>query len=517
MNKLIHKELLFLGILLLLAFFFYHDLLHAFPMNMHLWRQTDSISFAMLYKKGVPFFEPEQYRLWADDFSTGKTVGEFPLIYYIVGKLWKIFGESIAIFRGLQMFILLAGIFAVYKSAYLILKNYLAAGFVALLVFSSPVLAFYGVSFAMNGTAWAVTFIGTYFYLIYRKKKPEKMYLIESFFFFFLGGLLKITALMFPLAFAGVRLTEIITKKEKIKYEDIFFWGGIFLVVGGWYFGFVPYYNNLHGYSYTANTTFPIWELDKEGWLKYIDKLFGYHLKMFYNYPVLILTGVMAPFIVFFLRKKLPAELYFFTLFLYLETFAYFLLRGKPLSVHDYYWIAFVPAVAVTFLVFLYFLIHNHSPIYYHTYTKTLFVGFTVYNIIYAKEVLRLKQFPEKVSRTWVSQGFINWNIAYQADVKKFLYPYYEMRDSLQKWGIQKEDKILSLSDPGMNITLYFLDRKGWTKVYDEEIGEYILQNRHPDWLFIRKEDRENYPYVWKYVRDSITEYKGIAVYKLSK
>ncbi len=513
------KDFIVLMLLGMLSVVYYKDILSALPLNMHLWRQTDSISFTYNYYKGASFLEPELHQLGADDFTTGKTVGEFPLFYYIIGNIWKITEESLFIYRFVQMLVLLTGLFFLYKSALLVLGDFFGAVFIVLLAFSSPVLAFYGVSFAMNGTAWALAFIGTYFYLFYVKKNSSLFFLLISFLFFTLGGLLKITAMILPIAFFGIFIKKILLRElpRKEQIYRLLFWVGIFFFVIAWYFGYVPYFNKLHGYSYTQNTFYPLWNME-QSYSDFLLKIVDYHLIMFFSRPVLEIVTVFIFFMFLFLWNKIPGELYLFALIVYLGNFSYFLLRGAPLSVHDYYWIAFVCNVIVAFVILLFVIKKYYPDIYTHPYFKLFLIVFTIYNIAYTHKVLRLKRSPKKVkNHLLVSKEFVEWNKWYDYVNEKNYYPYYEMRDSLLQWGILPQDKVLSFSDIGANISLYFLERKGWTRLRENpQKTKYILNHKQPKWLFIKKEDLKHYPYIREYIRDSVTEYKGIGIYRLS-
>ena len=70
----------------------YFNILDSRPQGMHVWRQTDCLSFAAnYYYQDLPFLEPEIY--WQGSDKGGKTVSEFPIIYYLTAKIWKITGK----------------------------------------------------------------------------------------------------------------------------------------------------------------------------------------------------------------------------------------------------------------------------------------------------------------------------------------------------------------------------------------------------------------------------------------
>ena len=86
-------SLLFAG---LCWYFNYNDTFFQSPQSVHIWRQTNSLSMTqMYYQYNVPFFQPEIQSQVCDQGTSGKTVGEFPIIYYAMAKVWKIFGKSV--------------------------------------------------------------------------------------------------------------------------------------------------------------------------------------------------------------------------------------------------------------------------------------------------------------------------------------------------------------------------------------------------------------------------------------
>jgi hypothetical protein len=84
-------------IVVLSLVFEYNHILHMPPQSMHDWRQADCASFAMMYyDHGMNFFEPKVFNLL---MGGGHAAGEFPILYYFVAILYKVFGPHEFIFR----------------------------------------------------------------------------------------------------------------------------------------------------------------------------------------------------------------------------------------------------------------------------------------------------------------------------------------------------------------------------------------------------------------------------------
>ena len=79
-------------LLLMVLFSLYGVFDHFFDgiLPIHEWRKTDSLSIALNYAKGAPFLEPQTQLILAS--GTRNATSEFPIIYFILGKLWQVFG-----------------------------------------------------------------------------------------------------------------------------------------------------------------------------------------------------------------------------------------------------------------------------------------------------------------------------------------------------------------------------------------------------------------------------------------
>ncbi len=109
------------------------------PQSLHIWRQTNSLSLTQnYYQYNLPFFQPEMHNQFCDQGYSGKAAGEFPIIYYAVAQLWKVFGKHEWIFKLVHLLILFFGLFLLFQTLSRIIDNRFWAGFLSLLV--SPLL-----------------------------------------------------------------------------------------------------------------------------------------------------------------------------------------------------------------------------------------------------------------------------------------------------------------------------------------------------------------------------------------
>ena len=124
-----HADLLFVALLLAVSLLYgYHDILFARPSYHHIWRQADCLSITMNYfQDDRNFFRPAIN--WVGD-SGGRTISEFPIIYFSVAQLWKVFGYHEFIFRLINVLIVFSGLFCLFRLA----REFLSDTFWAILI-----------------------------------------------------------------------------------------------------------------------------------------------------------------------------------------------------------------------------------------------------------------------------------------------------------------------------------------------------------------------------------------------
>ncbi|MBK8503622.1 MAG: hypothetical protein IPL46_16280 [Saprospiraceae bacterium] len=96
---------------------------------------------------------------------------------------------------------------------------------------------------------------------------------------------------------------------------------------------------------------------------------------------------------------------------------------------------------------------------------------------------------------------------------------FNEIEPLLKELNITRQDKVLSLSDYSINITLYLMDRKGWTDygvgMNPDRIEEKIELGAK--YLFIADQKTLENPVLTPYIQDKIGSYKNISIFDLSK
>ncbi|HEX7410899.1 MAG TPA: glycosyltransferase family 39 protein [Bacteroidales bacterium] len=518
------SDLPFLFLFIIFAAFYYDSVLNKGPLNVHLWRQTDCLSITRNYSEGASFFKPETNILLADDNTTSLSVAEFPILYYIVGMIWKLFGESYLSYRLFYLLILFAGLFAFYKSLRIILNNNFWATTISLLLFTSPVYVVYGVSFLTDVPAFSFVLIALYFFLQYHRKKAQKLLFI-SIAFFALAGLIKISSLIaFIFLFAILILESLSIKslgKRKLFNCNKYEWTGfisVILVVISWY-SYVEYFDALHGFKYSAGSIFPIWNVEKDAIGKLFININNFTSYVFFN-RLMLFTLLIIGIINLFLWRRIPVFAYLTNIIIALGGIIYFILWASILGIHDYYFTALLILFVGILIPFIWFIKTNHPDIFNGYPIKIFLVIFLSYNFVYCFVVVKLKTFASQGEFVFVgNQEFVNLMKWTNWDVSTNLNRFESMKPYIREIGIKKEDKVISLPDPSFNISLYFTNQKGWSDYLNYSKSEDIekLIQKGAKYLFISDPKLLKEEFLAPFLSNKIGDYKGIGIFKLSK
>jgi len=521
LNKFLQRDYVFVLMFALMACIYYDSVLDKGPLNVHIWRQTDCLSITQHYMEGTSFLEPDMHLQYSDSLSDGRSAGEFPILYYAVGNIWKVFGESYLSYRLVCLSILFFGLFCFFKSVRIVFDDFWIALLLSALLFTSPVLVVYGVSFLTDGPAFSFVLVALYFLVLYIRKTDRKMlYLAMA--FFALAGLIKVSSLMIfffmfiILVLESLSFQSLGTKKLfKIdRYEWIAFLS-VFAIVLAWYV-YAHYYNLLHGFKFTINNIYPIWMLKSDRFAPWIDELVNFSSYIFFSRPVLALLFLVS-IANLFLWKKIPPFAYLANVILLMGSTAYFILWAPLLGIHDYYYVALLVLFLSAFLPFVWF-IKNRFPHFFRGYwLKIILLVFVGYNFFYCKAIVELKTLSQRGNYAIIgNEAFVkgmiweNWNIYFNWN------RFREMRPYLDEIGVKPEDKIISVPDQSPNASLYLLNRKGWTNAIDHDLTNIDKFIQHgAKYLFVSDPKTLQLEHLQPYLSDKIGEFKGIEVYRL--
>ncbi|MFT7344509.1 MAG: hypothetical protein ACI9XP_001094, partial [Lentimonas sp.] len=511
------RDIIFVLLFAAMAISYYDGVLEKGPYNMHLWRQTDCLSITQMYSEGADLFSPEMHIQLADKNTSGKTAGEFPILYYAVGKLWSWTGQSYFTYRLIWLIVLFFGVFSLFKTLQLTTKNDLISFLIPLLLFTSPVFVFYGVSFLTDAPAFSFILIGIYFFTKHHFSSKSS-FLYWACFFFLLAGLIKVSSLI-AFIFLGFILLLELFGISSVKNSNLFPFkkkaliAFILTVLGifSWYY-YASIYNEAHSLKYTFNSVYTFFDIpssDMQHWWYDFRDLSSV---IFLSRPLFILLLLVAIFNLF-LWRKLPKLLYLMSPIILLGSLLYFFLWAPLMAVHDYYFVALlilIPAIFTPFCWFLKEAINSKVKVRVLSIFGFLFL---VYNFIYCLQVTKLKTGAQNGEFAWVgnekftsNMRYINWDVAANWKSLERIQP------ELRKWGVKKEDLFICLPDGSFNVSLFLVGQKGWTNFLNYNTSEQIenLIDKGAKYLLIMRRESENQEFLESFKQVKIGEFENL-------
>lgn len=497
----------FLIVFVLLSFTYdYHSILFKTTQSIHQWRQCDCLSITMnYYQDNNSFLEPSTHNLAGD--GTGKTISECPIIYYSVGSLWKIFGHHEYIYRAIVLLFFFFGLLAVFKLFEVILKDSILAIVGSLFLFTSPTLVYYANNFLMNIPAFSMALIGLYFFFRFQRMGSNRFFyaFVAS---YTIAGLLKTPALLTFCAILGIYFLELINIKlnsEKKIFDKPIQQGlvllGLVIVQVGWY-SYAKSYNDEFNSSSFLIGILPIWEMNSEEIKTTFNTIYEHIKWNYFRAETQLLLVILYGFVLFFFRQNKKILVYF-TLICSIGLLSFCVLFFSPLKDHDYYTINLFILVPITLLSFLSLLKNKFPKTFQSILLKIALIVFLIHNTDFARRRM-LGRYSEE---GWQNNYYITNLISFR-----------EIPSYLRSIGINKEDKVISLSDNSINISLYLMNQKGWTNYLINGDSNHIKEKIKLGAEYLMISDPETYEEkeIAPFLNEQVGEFKNINIYRLS-
>lgn len=497
------------GLLFVAMAFYYQfdDILFYPPQSLHQWRQTDCLSITYnYYKLHASFFEPSVHYL--GHTGDGKTVSDFPLIYYLVAQLWSIWGHHEFIYRALVLTLFFGGLLAVQLLVEDILKDSFVALFVSLMLFTSPTLVYYSNNFLMNIPAFSLALMGLYFFYKYHKTNKIGWFLAFAS-LYGLAGLLKISAL---LSFVAISIIFLLSGRLNVSFRNYHLFKltplkltvlvlVIFIQISWYLWAF--HYNKAHNSGIFLIGILPLWEMsvsDIALTLEFIRE----HIRTDY-YREYTQVVLLAVFVFNSLHYKHLS--FFWKWFNALLTGGFVLYIGLfffALKNHDYYVInlfILVPVVLVTFFIVLK---KKYPPIFSSLLFRLILVLVLVSNIGFAAEKITERYHKN----SWQNKEYITFNKIFTT-----IPPF------LRELHIKPTDKVLSLSDNSINISLYLMQQRGWTNFGVNLDSMKIRQkiNAGAKYLLLNHRDSTALQKTWPFISHKMAKFGNVDIYSLKE
>jgi hypothetical protein len=422
------------------------------PQSVHCWRQADGAAQALnYYQNKLQFWKPGVLNVIENNHHT---VGEFPIFYWLAAVLYKIFGVQEWILKSLHLIVFVIGIYHLFKLSDAILQNTVAALAIALLPFTTPVVAFYSLNFLPNAPALGLAFSGWYYFYKYViDSKLKDWHICTS--IFLLIGLLKPTVLMGWVAIMVLYKIDILRSyffkkeppifKEKLKMLPSFFM--VLIAVLAWRVWSNQYNIAAGSKFFFLDTIMPIWKADAEdrqkiyGWLT--D--YGLPIHVFTKTSLQILAIILI--LNFILIKKQNKILFSVFILNLLGILAVIILWYQQLMVHDYYYIEWM-VLPISMLISLFYVFKQFKIKYLHNILTILLCCFLIKNAVHTRKEM-LHRYDQK-------GDFYN-------DYNFSLFKTPELQLFFKGLGISERDTVLSIPDVSPNASLYWLRLRGFT------------------------------------------------------
>lgn len=518
----IGRDNMVLGCILLMSAIYLAPIIPKGPLHTHMWRQTDCLSITQHYYEGNGFLEPEMHILLGDDYTSGRSAGEFPILYYTVATFWKVFGPSYWSYRLFYAIILIGGIWSFYRSLVLLFKTRFWPAWLTLLLYTSPIYIYYGVTFLTDVPAFSFVLMAIHALILYRIRDQYRLFLL-SVILFALAGLLKVSSLIafvfLLFIFLIERLGVSTLKRQKLFRHPIKEFAGLLFVLISiltWYF-YAHFYNSDSGFKYTFNSIYPFWEKEAEELRHFQEYIEIYIIPVVFHWSVLGLLLLVSVFNLL-LIKRIYLLAYFSNLIILVGATTYFLLWTPLMSHHDYYYIALlilVPAILVPFYLFLR---QHHFGLLKSHFARSIAVIYLMFNFVYCTSVVYLKSDVQNFPRLLIFNKEFVEIMEYYHWERQANYGRLERMDSyMNELGVTEDAKVVVLPDPSFNVSLYLLNRRGWTgreEFSSIEDMEKLMQ-RGPTHLIILDDQMLGVDYLQPYLTEPIGNFEGVLVYKL--
>lgn len=430
------------------------------PVSLHSWRQADGASFARCYyEDGMDFFSPGVHNLQS---GSGKTVAEFPLMYYLAAVMYQFFGPEPIVFRLLNFLALALGLFTLFRLLLRQLGSWAPALLLPFLLLGFPVLAFYGFNFMPNTPALGFLLLAAGAFFRYQRSGQAGHYYLMCL-LALLGALIKISMLIPFLALAGTIFLEKILPRKSEGFRSPA-WGPflassllVAALVGGWY-QWASYSNHQHGSFILLTGLKPIWDMAAEDIRFTFQILFReehhYWEIIVWKYTLWLFMGLWALSLLAF--RKIPRPAYLFLILLSLGSVSFLLIFFYQLYIHGYYWLDVLALPVYVFALSLWLLKQSFPRILHHLAFHLAFLAFVLLNIHYCYGKMQFFYSEEYVGD--LNPGFLKQEA---------------LQDFYRRHGISFDSTHVNVApDMTPNLNLYYLNLRGWPWRMDHDFRD---------------------------------------------
>ncbi len=454
------------------------------PHGDHAWAQCDRASIALNYFQfDQKLLIPHTHNLVYN--SSGIAVGEFPLIPFLVSKLYRCFGFHEFLYR---FFILGFSLFG-FVIAFLISKDFLKTVLFQLLAATlwlvSPNLIYYSTGFLPDTVALTFFILGFYFLVKGNFKSVRSILLFAV--FSSVAVLLKSSVLFLVAAtFVALLFSGDKNKAHKSISVKILLLSIPVIICVAW----LTYAKQLQ-ILYHSNVF-------KLGFMspKTLNDVMQYSFKMAVNlpkiYPLPILILILLSLLLLFKNFNPRNCLHVFTASGFAFWLLFYCLMMRNASFHGYYHVPF------QFTVF------------------TLFAS--------AFKIAEEQEWSVTPYRKAGIAFFFFISFALYGNTLQKIYSHYDLvntdwntvEPTLRKAGIKNSDKVFSANDKSYNISLYLMNQQGWNGMGDVRESYTFEALKICDYAVLTDTSYLHRPLLSNYFGKEIAKQGSLRVFKLN-
>lgn len=453
------------------------------PHGDHAWAQCDRASIALNYFQfDQKFLEPHTHNLAYN--STGIAAGEFPLIPFLVSKLYSCFGFHEFLYRFFTLGFSLLGFLITFLIAKDFLKAFLFQLLVATLWLLSPNLIYYSTGFLPDTVALTFFIVGFYFLIKGNFKSVRSILLFAV--FSSIAVLLKSSVLFLVAAtFVTLLFTGNKNKAHQSVFATILFLSIPVIICVAW----LTYARHLqilyHSNVFKLGVMLP----------KTLSDVMQYSFKMAANlpkiYPLPILILILISLLLLFKNFNSRNYLHVFTASCFAFWFLFYCLMMRNASFHGYYHVPFQFTVFTLFACAFKIIEEQEwciTPYRIAGIAFFFFLSFALYG-----NTLR------KISSHY---DFINTN-------------WYTVEPTLRKAGVKNSDKVFSANDKSYNISLYLMNQQGWNGMNDVRLSYSIEALKNCDYAVLTDTSYLQQALLSNFFEKEIATHNTLHIFKL--
>ncbi len=342
----------------------------------------------------------------------------------------------------------------------------------------------------------------------YRGKQVRFLYF--SLTFFLLGGLLKMSSLISFIAMCGlflidwIKVTQHTKKNEVFPHRRVFVFLAVFvsLAIILWV-SYVKSYNDKWNSNIFLVGILPMWDLTIEEISSIVENIRYIWLEEYFYRPthLLFIIGLVS---IWSFYRKVDSVLLILTTLISVGFVGLVILFFAPLGQHDYYVIDLLILSVFIMLSILTLLLrpgNKFSLLDFHI-LKLAGIIFIILNVSHTKDKIEARY-----------HGWLN------SRHKTEFFGYSDIEPILDSLGIGDSAKVISADDPTINVTLYLMNRRGWT-AYGTNMSDSATIARRIEMgaeflLYHKEQDFANNSNWEFFVKEEIGKHKNVTICKL--